>query len=110
LFQIGDEKEVNTAAQLTEEREMRAGRRLGSTLSAGHCRDFLLQAQTHYLEDSPRFASAQVEALLGAEKQRNRQRMQALVGQLKTPQSPFQQAATGTEVIAAFQMAAQQVV
>jgi hypothetical protein len=97
-----------SAVQLTEEREMRAGRRLGSTFSAGHCRDFLLQAQTHYLEDLHRFASAEGEALLGAEKQRNRLRMQALIAQLKAPQSPFQQAATGTDVIAAFQLAAQE--
>lgn len=95
-----------SAVQLAEEREMRAGRRLGSVLSAAPCRDFLLHAQVRYLDELHRFASPEGEALLGTRKRENRLRMQRLVETLRAPGCAFQTAADGRAVIAAFSDAA----
>jgi len=96
-----------SAVELAEEREMRAGRRLGAAVSAVPCRDFLLNAQIHYLDELHRFSSAEGEALLGEGKRANQQRMHALVEAVRRPGCEFQQASTGSQVLAAFQAAAQ---
>lgn len=95
-----------SAVQLAEEREMRAGRRLGAPLSAAPCREFLMQAQLRYLDELHRFASAEGEAWLGARKRDNRARMQALVRSLEAADCAFQRAANGQAVLAAFSEAA----
>lgn len=93
---------LRSARELAEEREMRSGRRLGAANSAAPCRDFLLNAQTRYLEELHRFASAEGEAWLGAQKRDNVRRMRALVTRLAAPGSAFQSAADGRAVIDAF--------
>jgi hypothetical protein len=93
---------LRSACELAEEREMRAGRRLGAAVSADPCRDFLLNAQTRYLEDLHRFASAEGEAWLGQQKQHNMPRMRALVSRLAHPDTAFHRAACGAEVLRAF--------
>ncbi|MCG6118801.1 MAG: hypothetical protein MEQ07_11525 [Aquimonas sp.] len=91
----------DSAVQLCEEREMRAGRRLGSARSAAPCREFLLQAQLRYIEDLHRFASEEGEATFGSDKALNLLRMRGLTGRLQTD-GAFRQAQTGSEVIEAF--------
>lgn len=98
----------DSAVQLCAEREMRAGRRLGSARSAAPCREFLLQAQLRYIEDLHRFASEQGEATFGSDKALNLLRMRGLAGRLQTDVA-FHQAQTGSEVIEAFVDASLQV-
>ncbi len=97
---------LRSAVELAEEREMRAGRRLGAAISAAPCRDFLLNAQTRYLEDLHRFASTEGEAWLGAQKLRNVLRMRALVDRLAEPDCAFQRAKSAADVLRAFMDAA----
>jgi hypothetical protein len=91
-----------SAVQLASEREMRAGRRLGAAQSAEPCRQFLRHAQIRYLEELHRFCSLEGEALLGAAKARNRQRMQALA-QAMDADADFSSANSGAAVITAFE-------
>lgn len=91
-----------SAVQLATEREMRAGRRLGAAQSAEPCRQFLRQAQIRYLEVLHRFCSPEGEALLGAAKARNRERMRALA-QAMDADASFESANSGAAVIAAFE-------
>ncbi|SDD97329.1 hypothetical protein [Aquimonas voraii] len=97
---------LRSARELAEEREMRAGRRLGAANSAQPCRDFLLHAQTRYLEELHRFASTEGEAWLGAGKRENVVCMRGLVAELARPSCSFQRAASGSEVLHAFTAAA----
>ena len=101
---------LRSARELAEEREMRAGRRLGAANSAAPCRDFLLNAQTRYLEDLHRFASAEGEAWLGARKLDNIRRMRMLIERLGAPGCAFQRAATGAEALQAFMEAGSEAV
>jgi len=91
-----------SAVQLATEREMRAGRRLGAAQSAEPCRQFLRHAQIRYLEDLHRFCSPEGEALLGAAKQLNRQRMRMLA-ELTDADARFASANSGAAVIAVFE-------
>lgn len=97
---------LRSARELAEEREMRAGRRLGAANSAEPCRDFLMHAQTRYLEELHRFASAEGEAWLGAGKHDNIACMRGLRAELARPGCAFQRAASGAEVLRAFEASA----
>lgn len=97
---------LRSARELAEEREMRAGRRLGAANSAQPCREFLLHAQTRYLEELHRFASTEGESWLGAGKRENAVCMRGLVSELARPGCAFQRATSGAEVLRAFEAAA----
>ncbi|MFY8134367.1 MAG: hypothetical protein ACOVKS_05160 [Aquimonas sp.] len=97
---------LRSARELAEEREMRAGRRLGAANSAQPCREFLLHAQTRYLAELHRFASPEGEAWLGDGKRENAACLRGLVSELARPGCAFQRATSGAEVLRAFEAAA----
>lgn len=67
-----------SARRLCQEREMRAGRSLGSVESGKSCIDFLLNGQSHYLFDLHRFNSVLGERAFSASKEQNGRRLRAL--------------------------------
>ncbi len=67
-----------SARRLCEEREMRAGRSLGSVESGTSCIDFLLNGQAHYLFDLHRFHSELGERAFSVAKTQNARRLRAL--------------------------------
>lgn len=67
-----------SARRLCEEREMRAGRSLGSVESGRSCIEFLLHGQAHYLFDLHRFNSELGERAFATAKAQNGRRLRAL--------------------------------